>query len=68
MIKVFETFDLVQADILKTQLEDVGVMANILTSDIGGVRPSLSFVEPIRIMVHEHQLAEAVKVIKDLGF
>lgn len=49
MVNVFETFDVVQADILKRELEQAGVMVNILTSDIGGVRPSLSFVEPIRV-------------------
>jgi hypothetical protein len=68
MKKIFETFDIVQADILKTQLEEADIIANVLTSDIGGLRPSLSFVEPIRIMVPEHQLAEAMKIIKELGF
>jgi hypothetical protein len=68
MIKIFETFDSVQADILKTELEASGVMTHLLTPDVGGLRPSLSFVEPIRIMVPEDQHDKAMQLIKELGF
>lgn len=68
MVAIFETFDMIQADILKAQLEDIGIKAHIQSNDVGGVRPSLAFVSPIKVLVTAGQMEEAKKVIKDLKF
>lgn len=66
MIAVFETFDPIQADIVKTHLEQSGIPAHIQSSDVGGMRPSLAFVSPFKILVPERQIEEARKIIQDL--
>jgi hypothetical protein len=68
MVTLFETYDPIKADIVKTQLEELGIKAYVYTADMEGMRPSLAFVTPIRVYVPEPQLDEAQRVLKDLGF
>ncbi|WP_176736699.1 putative signal transducing protein [Oligoflexus tunisiensis] len=68
MITLFETFDVIQADILRAQLEELGIKAHVYSADLHGLSPSLAFVTPIKVLVPEPQLVEAQRVLKDLGF
>jgi hypothetical protein len=67
MIVLLETFDPIQADFLKTQLEEAGIAAHIHSADVNGLRPSLAFVSPIQVLVLESARKEALGILKDLG-
>lgn len=67
MIVLLETFDPIQADFLKTQLEEAGIAAHIHSPDINGLRPSLAFVSPIQVLVLESAREDAIEILKDLG-
>lgn len=66
MITVFKTYDAIEADILKKDLEELGINVHIYSPNTGGNRPSLSFVEPIRVLVSENKIEQAMNVIKDV--
>jgi hypothetical protein len=67
MIVLLETFDPIQADFLKTQLEEAGIAAHIHSPDMNGLRPSLAFVSPIQVLVLESAREDAIEILKDLG-
>jgi hypothetical protein len=67
MIVLLETFDPIQADFLKTQLEDAGIVAHIHSPDVNGLRPSLAFVSQVQVLVLESAREDAQKILKDLG-
>jgi hypothetical protein len=67
MIVLLETSDPIQADFLKTQLEEAGIAAHIHSPDVNGLRPSLAFVSPIQVLILESAREEAGKILKDLG-
>ncbi|WP_176736697.1 putative signal transducing protein [Oligoflexus tunisiensis] len=68
MITLFETYDRIQADMLKSQLEELGIKAHIYTTDVGGVQPSLAYVTPIKVLVLQEQIEDARRVLSDMGF
>jgi hypothetical protein len=68
METLLETYDRIQADMLKAHLEDMGIKAHLYTTDVGGLHPSLGYVTPIKVLVLKEQMEEAQKVLSDLGF
>lgn len=66
MIVLFETFDPIQADFIRAQLEEAGIPAHISSPDMNGLRPSLAFVSPVRVLVLESELEEARRILQDL--
>jgi hypothetical protein len=67
MIVLLETFDPIQADFLKTQLEEAGIAAHIHSPDVNGLRPSLAFVAPLQVLILESAREEAKEILRDLG-
>ncbi|MCX6128488.1 MAG: DUF2007 domain-containing protein [Proteobacteria bacterium] len=65
MVTIFETFDPLEADLLRVCLEQSGIDAFIDSSNVGGMRPSLAFVSPIKVLVLENQVEESKKLVLD---
>ena len=66
MIAIHTTYDESLANIIKMELEKQGIQVVLLKQDVGGVRPSLGFVNPIQIQVPENMLETSMNLIKDL--
>jgi hypothetical protein len=52
------------ADVAKSFLEANGIPAFILTDDCGGMRPWMSLVFPIKLMVNSSDLHEARELLR----
>ena len=66
MVLLFETYDLVIAEMISSELREKDILAHINYDNTRGLRPSLGYVTPIRIMVAEGQLDAARKILEDL--
>ncbi len=61
MIQIYSTRIMVEADVVKSILEDNGIRCDLWDSRIGSVIPVIQ----IRVMVEEEDFEKAEKIIED---
>ena len=57
----------VEVETLRVELEANGIKAISSADDVGGMRPSLSYVNGYRVLVFEGDLERALRVLKTLA-
>jgi len=65
MVEVYSTLYIVEADIIKSILENNGINCTLWDSHIGLAYPAVTLSKGIRIMVEEKDYEEAREIIND---
>ena len=55
------------AEVAKGALEARGIAARISADDLGGLRPALSFIQGVQVLVSEENLEEAIAILESSG-
>ena len=66
MVLLYETYDLVKADMLTSELTKKGVLHYTNHDNLRGLRPSLGYVTPIKILVAEQDFELASQILTDI--
>ena len=67
IVELFCVPSIVEAQGILAELQGQGITAMTSTDDVGGQRPSLAFAQGYRVLVFEHDLERARRVLTDLG-
>lgn len=66
-ICIYQTFDTFEANLIKSYLDNEDILCILKPKDASGVLPHLGFSQGgIDIMVHEDNLEEAKKILKEI--
>ena len=52
------------AEVAKGALEARGIAARISADDLGGLRPALSFIQRVQVLVNEEDADEAIAILQ----
>jgi hypothetical protein len=63
-MKLLATSDLIEAEVMEARLDAFGISCFLQKNNVGGMRPSLSFVEGVKIFVSESDYERALAVIQ----
>jgi len=57
-----------EAAVIVAQLKSQGIDATIAADDVGAMRAYLTFTSGVQVLVFEHDLATAQRILVDLGY
>jgi hypothetical protein len=64
---VIRTFpNTLEAELAQAALEANGIPSALMSDDAGGMMPWLHLLHPVRIVVREHDVADAVRILAGL--
>ncbi len=64
-IIIYKTYDSIEADMVKAQLESEGIPSFLKSDNAGGMLPQLTAINGIEIIVRKEDEQRALQVIQD---
>ncbi len=66
IVPFYTTYNMIEAELMKTQLDSEGIPCFISADDASGILPHLSMTNGIRIMIRKEDEERAWKVLENL--
>ena len=65
LVTIYTSYDSVEADLIKAQLEDAGIPNFLKSDNAGGALPHLTMMTGIQVMVRNEDEQQATQIIQD---
>jgi len=65
IVRAYTTYDSIEADLIKAQLESEGISCFLKSDNAGGVLPQLTMTTGIEVMVRAEDKSKTLQIIKE---